>query len=239
MWILHSELEGKKAPSSSPAAWYSASVGPHWGALSFRLRPRTCTDSQDQRLPKTPARRLPSPRAGDSAWEPAWSWTRGGRPPARPPGPGYRASAVCGAGASLCPPLLPPHARLPSRRSGWVSGGRVPIMNEQSRDRAEQSRAPACPPAARPLAASLSHAESTRWVDNLRGAGRGGAGPPGAQGGRRGPAAAHAPSHSPERSVQTPRGCAPGAAQAPGSWVGLRGQQIASGINVYVLHYFT
>lgn len=124
---------GKKAPGSSPAAWYSEGVG------LGRREPvlPSCSPSH-------------APPHGASRSRRAFGAKGRGRCPgaclALGTGRGSPGSVACGVGAALRPPLLPP-SPLPSRRSGWVSGGRVPIMNEQSRGRrGEEPRArpPAC-----------------------------------------------------------------------------------------------
>lgn len=79
---------GEKAAPGSPRACssgFSERGAGAPGAFPFLLQPRTCPDPQGQRLPESPrnrARPLPPPRADDGASEPAWRWTRGGRPPA-------------------------------------------------------------------------------------------------------------------------------------------------------------
>lgn len=131
------------------ASFFSPAHAPPRRRASGSRKPLTVAPTRPGRSPR-PEPRTMSPK-------PAWCWTRG---PARLPGRGCRASAACGAGTAERPPLLP-HARLPSRRSGWVSRGRVPIMNEQRRGLARGRRAPAC---ARSLVRCSFARSLARWL---------------------------------------------------------------------------
>lgn len=74
---------GKKAPGSSPAAWYSASVGPgRWEPCLSFFSPAHALTHRGQPLLvslRTRARPLCPPGAEDDAPKPAWRWTRGWR----------------------------------------------------------------------------------------------------------------------------------------------------------------
>lgn len=103
------------------------------------LQPGTGTDSQGQKLsgaftgaPRCghPIWPLASPRAESRAPKPARCWTRGRR--ARPAEAAEPAPRAVRELRSACPPLLPPGRSAP--RSDWISGDRVPIMNEQRQD---------------------------------------------------------------------------------------------------------
>lgn len=141
-----------KSSGSSPAGWYSASVGlGRREASRFCPQPCTCTDSQGPLLRRTsataPQRQIPAgpaPLLGaeNQARKPAWRSTRG-----RSACPAKAAEPAPRAVREPCPHPLLPHTLLCTRRLGWVSGGRVPIMNEQSRGwRGAELRArpPAC-----------------------------------------------------------------------------------------------
>lgn len=171
MCIVYSELEEEKSTGSSSAAWYSASVelgrwepflslfspahalthgaSRFWRA--FGTRPGGCP----RQGPRTMPRRLPGAGHGAGAL--------GGR--------SSRGSAArCGSRSAR--PSCRTLSRLPSRRSGWVSGGRVPIMNEQSRAAWREPRA-CLPPARARGSRSGSESGGRPARERRRGAGRG------------------------------------------------------------------
>lgn len=143
VWIAHSEFEERKSKRAKSPGQLACSLvfrergaGVPGASGCCCLQLGTCTDSQGQRLSLGSLRWRPPVRAPHRT-----SGLAEGRAlspeaclvldtgPACPPGRGCRARAACGAGAALCPPLLPPGRSAPL--SGWVSRGRVPIMNER------------------------------------------------------------------------------------------------------------